>query len=46
MALTEILNVVPIFVRRTKLLKAIPYVIVGIALGKLVGALIYSVMGW
>lgn len=46
MALAEILNVFPIFIRRTKLVKCIPYIILGIALGKGVGFVIYSVLGW
>ncbi len=46
MALAEILNVFPIFVRRAKLIKCIPCVIVGIALGKVVGFIIYSLLGW
>lgn len=46
MALAEILNVFPIFVRRVKLIKCIPYIILGIALGKGVGSIIYSVLGW
>ncbi len=40
MALAEILNVFPIFVRRAKLLRGIQYLILGVALGKGVGALI------
>ena len=46
MALAEILNVFPIFVRRAKLVKCIPYIILGIAIGKSVGSLIYSYFGW
>ena len=34
MALAEILNVFPIFVRRLKVAKAVPYVILALALGK------------
>ena len=41
MALAEILNIFPIFIRRAKILKAIPYLIVGIALGKGLGGLLY-----
>ena len=40
MALAEILNVFPVFVRRAKLLRGIQYLILGVALGKGVGALI------
>lgn len=46
MALAEILNVFPIFIRRAKLVKCIPYIILGIAIGKGVGSLIYSILGW
>lgn len=46
MALAEILNVFPIFVRRAKLVKCIPYIILGIAIGKSVGSIIYSYFGW
>lgn len=46
MALTEILNVFPIFIRRTKILKAVPYLISCIAIGKGVGSLIYFFFGW
>lgn len=46
MALAEILNVFPIFVRRAKLVKSIPYLILGTALGKGVGALIFFFLGW
>lgn len=46
MALAEMLNVFPIFVRRVKLLKCIPYIILSIALGKGVGALVFFVNGW
>lgn len=45
MALAEILNVFPIFVRRLKLVKCIPYIILGIAIGKGLGSLIYFGMG-
>lgn len=46
MALAEVLNVFPIFVRRVKLIRCIPYVIISIAVGKGVGALLYLVRGW
>lgn len=46
MALAEVLNVFPIFVRRTKLLCCIPYVIISIAIGKGIGALVYLIKGW
>ncbi len=46
MALTEILNVFPIFVRRTKIVRTIPYLVLSIAIGKGVGSFIYFLMGW
>lgn len=46
MALAEILNVFPIFVRRAKLRKVIPYLILGMALGKGAGELIFFLRGW
>ena len=41
MALAEILDVFPIFVRRVKLLRGIKYVILGVALGKGIGAFLF-----
>ena len=41
MALAEILDVFPIFVRRVKLLRGIQYVIPGVALGKGLGAFLF-----
>lgn len=41
MALAEILDVFPIFVRRVKLLRGIQYVILGVALGKGFGAFLF-----
>jgi len=46
MALAEVLNVFPIFIRRVKLIRFIPYLIVGIALGKGIGAMIHFYLGW
>lgn len=46
MALAEVLNVFPIFVRRTKLVKCIPYIILSIAIGKGIGSVIYFFFGW
>ena len=46
MALAEILNVFPIFVRRTKLLRCIPYLILAMAIGKGIGALVFFYNGW
>ena len=41
MALAEILDVFPIFARRVKLLRGIKYVILGVALGKVIGAFVF-----
>lgn len=46
MALAEVLNIFPIFIRRVKLLKVIPYLILGMALGKGFGALLHFYMRW
>ena len=45
-ALTEILNVFPIFTRRIGLTKGIAYIILGIALGKGIGSVIYFFFRW
>ena len=46
MALAEILNVFPIFVRRTKIVEAVPYLVLSIAIGKGIGSIIYFFNGW
>ena len=46
MALSEILNLFPIFIRRIKILRCIPYIILGIAIGKGIGAFIFFVNRW
>lgn len=46
MALADILNVFPIFIRRLALVKAIPYLIIGLSLGKTAGALVYFLGRW
>lgn len=46
MALADILNVFPIFIRRLKLIKAIPYIILGLSLGKTAGSLVYFIGRW
>ncbi|MDD3362564.1 MAG: stage V sporulation protein AB [Hespellia sp.] len=46
MALAEILNVFPIFIRRLKIVKAIPWLILGLAIGKGLGAILYFAKGW
>lgn len=40
-ALAEVLNVMPIFLRRSKLTRGIPIMIVGVALGKMLGSMLY-----
>lgn len=46
MALAEILNVFPIFIRRAKMVKFVSYIILGIALGKGLGTLLFFRKGW
>ena len=46
MALAEMLDVFPIFVRRAKLLRCIPWVILGTALGKCAGSLLFFYQRW
>lgn len=46
MALAEILNIFPIFIRRVKMLRGIPYIILSIAIGKGIGALLFFIKGW
>ncbi len=46
MALAEVLNVFPIFVRRVKLIRCVPYILLSIAIGKGVGAFLYFAKGW
>ncbi|XCP86333.1 stage V sporulation protein AB [Roseburia hominis] len=46
MALADVLNVFPIFIRRTKFLKGIPYLILGMALGKGFGSILYFYHRW
>ena len=46
MALAEILNVFPIFVRRVKLVKYVPYFILTVALGKTVGEMVFAFYRW
>lgn len=40
-ALAEILNVMPIFMRRSRITKGIPVIVCGLALGKVLGSLLY-----
>lgn len=46
MALTEILNVFPIFTRRIRLTKGIALIILSVAIGKCIGSLVYFFRGW
>lgn len=41
MALTEVLNVMPILMRRTRLTKGLQWIILAFALGKVAGSLLY-----
>ncbi|MEF9839832.1 MAG: stage V sporulation protein AB, partial [Lachnospiraceae bacterium] len=45
-ALAEIINIFPIFIRRIKILKGIPYIILSIAIGKGMGAFIFFYNSW
>jgi len=40
-ALAEVLNVIPIFMRRSRITKGIPIIVCGVALGKTLGSLLY-----
>ena len=46
LALAEVLNVFPIFLRRINVTKGIGFVILGIAVGKVLGASAYFFFGW
>lgn len=46
MALAEILNVFPIFIRRVKIIKYIPAFILAMAVGKGIGACLFFFMRW
>lgn len=46
MALAEVLNVFPVFIRRIRLTSCIPWAILGIALGKGIGALVFFWNRW
>lgn len=46
MALAEILNVFPVFIRRTKVIRYLTAFIVSIALGKGLGACLFFYKGW
>ena len=46
MALAEMLDVFPIFIRRFKVIKFVPYMILAVAVGKLTGAIVFFVNRW
>ena len=46
MALAEILNVFPIFIRRVRLVRGIQYLILGMAIGKGIGAFVFFAERW
>ena len=46
MALADVLNIFPIFIRRAKITTAISALIVAMALGKSLGALLFFFMRW
>ena len=46
MALAEMLNVFPIFIRRMKIIRYVPYLVLGVAVGKGIGAWIYFINRW
>ena len=46
MALAEVLDVFPIFIRRVRLVRMVPYLILGMAFGKGLGALLFFYKGW
>ena len=46
MSLAETLNVFPIFLRRSKIVQGVPYLILALALGKTVGSIWQFLNGW
>lgn len=46
MALTEIVDIIPIFSRRIRLKKGLAFVILGMALGRSLGAVLYYYQRW
>lgn len=46
MSLAETLDVFPIMIRRTRLVKGLPYIVLGLALGKSLGAFLFFWKGW
>ena len=46
MALAEMLDVFPIFIRRFKVLRYVPHMVLAVAVGKGIGALLFFVNRW
>ena len=46
MALAEMLDVFPIFIRRFKVIKYVPHMILAVAIGKGIGAIVFFVNRW
>lgn len=46
MALAEVLNLFPIFIRRARLVRCTQYIIIGIALGKSLGSFLFFYQRW
>lgn len=46
MALTEILNIIPIFTRRISLRRGMELIVVSMAVGRTLGAIFYFLKGW
>lgn len=46
MALAEVLDVFPIFIRRVRLIRLVPWLVGGMAFGKGLGALLFFYKGW
>lgn len=46
MALAEMLNVFPIFIRRMKIIRYVPYLVLGVAVGKGIGAWVFFINRW
>ena len=46
MALAEMLDVFPIFIRRFKVIKYVPHMILAVAVGKGIGAIVFFVNRW
>lgn len=46
MALADILNIFPIFIRRAKITTGLSWLVVGMSLGKSLGSLLYFYMRW